>query len=122
MSYLLRFPNFKAKAVTFSYDDGSTNDRRLVKIFNDHGLKATFNLNSGRIRTGDEWSVCEDELLDLYRGHEIAVHGVEHLVGTATFRPKFILTIFSKTASISSRLPQNRKRYGVSVRATTTTS
>ena len=82
MSYLLRFPDFRAKAVTFSYDDGSTNDRRLVKIFNDHGLKATFNLNSGRIRTGDEWSVCEDELLDLYRGHEIAVHGVEHLVGT----------------------------------------
>ena len=82
MSYLLRFPDFKAKAVTFSYDDGSTNDRRLVGIFNDHGLKATFNLNSGRIRRGDEWSVREDELTELYRGHEIAVHGAEHLVGT----------------------------------------
>ena len=34
------------KAVTFSYDDGVTQDRRLIKLFNKYGLKATFNLNS----------------------------------------------------------------------------
>ena len=34
------------KAVTFSYDDGVTQDIRLVEILNRYGLKATFNLNS----------------------------------------------------------------------------
>ena len=37
----------KKKAVTFSYDDGVTQDRRLVELLNRYGLKATFNLNSG---------------------------------------------------------------------------
>ena len=39
--------NGKLKAVTFSYDDGVTQDKRLIEIFNKYGLKATFNLNSG---------------------------------------------------------------------------
>ena len=36
----------KKKAVTFSYDDGVTQDIRLIALFNKYGLKATFNLNS----------------------------------------------------------------------------
>ena len=36
----------KMKAITFSYDDGVTQDKRLVDIFNKYGLKATFNINS----------------------------------------------------------------------------
>ena len=39
--------NGKKKAVTFSYDDGVTQDIRLIEIFNRYGLRATFNLNSG---------------------------------------------------------------------------
>lgn len=39
--------NGKKKAITFSFDDGGTQDFRLVQIFNKYGLKATFNLNSG---------------------------------------------------------------------------
>ena len=31
------------KAVTFSYDDGIEQDRRLVDIFNSYGMKCTFN-------------------------------------------------------------------------------
>ena len=38
--------NGKMKAVTFSYDDGVAQDRRLVEILNKYGLKSTFNLNS----------------------------------------------------------------------------
>lgn len=34
------------KFLTFSYDDGVTQDKRLVKIFNKYHLKATFNINS----------------------------------------------------------------------------
>lgn len=37
----------KQKAVTFSYDDGVCQDRRLVDMFNYYHVKATFNLNSG---------------------------------------------------------------------------
>ena len=36
----------KMKALTFSYDDGVTQDRRLVELFDRYGLKATFNINS----------------------------------------------------------------------------
>ncbi len=34
------------KAVTFSYDDGVTQDIRLIEMFNRYGLKSTFNINS----------------------------------------------------------------------------
>ncbi len=36
----------KKKAVTFSFDDGVTQDIRLLELFNRYGLKSTFNLNS----------------------------------------------------------------------------
>ena len=36
----------KSKAITFSHDDGITQDVRLIEIFNKYNLKATFNINS----------------------------------------------------------------------------
>lgn len=74
------------KAVTFSYDDGICQDRRLVEIFNKYGLKCTFNLNTG-IQSPESCfdienvhiSRMEQEgLEELYRGHEIALHGYTH--------------------------------------------
>ena len=44
----LRFPGGKAKALTFSYDDGVEQDVRLIEIFRQHGLKGTFNINGGQ--------------------------------------------------------------------------
>ena len=41
--------NGKNKAITLSYDDGVMQDKRLVKIFDNYGLKATFNINSGML-------------------------------------------------------------------------
>ena len=38
------FPGGKHKVLTFSYDDGKLEDRRLVEIFNKNGLRGTFNL------------------------------------------------------------------------------
>ena len=43
----IRFPDWKAKAVTFSYDDGVLEDVKLVELFNQYGVKGTFNINSG---------------------------------------------------------------------------
>lgn len=76
MSFQLFYPEFKEKALTFSYDDGQIFDRRLVELFNRYGLKATFHLNSG-ILDADGFAKKE-ELPGLYAGHEIACHGVLH--------------------------------------------
>lgn len=68
-----RFKDGKKHCVTFSYDDGNPADERLVKIFNDHNLKATFHLNSCRINFD----------ASLYEGHEISCHGTTHAALTA---------------------------------------
>lgn len=74
------YPQGKAKALTFSYDDGQEYDRKLVSIFNQYGLKGTFHLNSGTLSgtTGEEDFVTKEEVATLYEGHEVACHGVEH--------------------------------------------
>lgn len=80
------FPGGKTKALTFSYDDGVGQDRRLVALLNRYGLKGTFNLNSGLqdsthhwVRGGVEIRRMDIEgLPDLYRGHEIACHALTH--------------------------------------------
>lgn len=78
------------KALTFSYDDGIEQDRKLVEIFNKYGMKATFNLNTG-IQTPESNFEIEgvyinrmkqEGLEELYRGHEIATHGLTHAAST----------------------------------------
>lgn len=80
--------NGKMKAVTFSFDDGVTQDRRLVEIFNKYNLKATFNINSellgkdGSLMIGEKKinhnKIMPNELSELYKGHEVAVHTLTH--------------------------------------------
>lgn len=81
MRFQLCYPEWKEKAVTFSYDDGQIYDRRLAEMFRHYGLKATFHLNSGRLdqveETGEQY-VSKQELKEVYAGHEIACHGVWH--------------------------------------------
>ena len=78
------------KALTFSYDDGIEQDRKLVEILNKYGMKATFNLNTG-IQTPESNFEIEgvyinrmkqEGLEELYRGHEIATHGLTHAAPT----------------------------------------
>ncbi len=78
----------KYKAVTFSYDDGVTQDQRLISLFDRYGLKGTFNLNSGLF--GKPGSLVREnvtvahvkprseEIAGIYRGHEIAAHTRTH--------------------------------------------
>lgn len=80
--------NGKMKAVTFSFDDGVTQDKRLIEIFNKYNLKATFNINSELLGkegflniNGDKINhtkVMPGEVRDLYKGHEVAVHTLTH--------------------------------------------
>lgn len=70
------YPGGRAKALTFSYDDGVRDDLKLIGIFNRYGMKATFNLNSGALNS--ERKIHADELKEVYAGHEIASHGFVH--------------------------------------------
>lgn len=70
------FPGGKHKALTMSYDDGTTADKRLVDIFNRHGIKGTFHLNAGLFGTGNR--LTEAEAVPLYAGHEVSAHTLTH--------------------------------------------
>lgn len=80
------FPGGRTKAFTLSYDDGVAQDIRLVEIFNKHNLKATFNINSGIQNESSFWinegirihRMNQNEILPLYKGHEVAVHSRTH--------------------------------------------
>lgn len=85
------------KAFTLSYDDGVFQDRRFVALLNKYGLKGTFNINSGLMQEGEasRWTgervmrfknnlvpsvrMIKDGMPELYRGHEVAIHGVKHI-------------------------------------------
>lgn len=70
------FPGGKHKALTMSYDDGRRADERLVGIFNRHGIRGTFHLNSGLL--GDKDRLTAEDAVALYRGHEVSAHTVWH--------------------------------------------
>ncbi len=70
------FPGGKHKVLTMSYDDGREEDRRLVDLFNKHGIKGTFNLNGGIL--DDSRRIPQEEWASLYKGHEIACHTYTH--------------------------------------------
>lgn len=80
--------NGKKKAITFSYDDGVTQDIRLMELFNKYGLKCTFNLNSGFLGQSGELlregvyvrhdKIAPELVRGVYEGHEVATHAVTH--------------------------------------------
>lgn len=88
MKRLMRFPGGKAKTLTFSYDDGISEDMRLAEIFKKHGLKATFNINTGKMSENDitydpgktAQAMCRKDVLKTYGydNFEVAVHTLSH--------------------------------------------
>ena len=78
----------KMKAVTFSYDDGVTQDIRLIELLNKYDLKCTFNINSellsqkGILIRNDQrishYKIHPDDIKYVYEGHEIATHTLTH--------------------------------------------
>ena len=80
--------NGKNKAITFSFDDGVTQDIRLIELFNKYGIKGTFNLNSSLLGLKSELvrndnvishnKVQASEVAKIYAGHEVAVHTLTH--------------------------------------------
>lgn len=86
--FFLRFPGGLAKALTLSYDDGVDLDRRLIGLMQRHGLKGTFNINSGLYAPEDKVypagayhrRMTRQACLDVYAdsGMEVAVHTLTH--------------------------------------------
>ena len=79
----MRFPGGKHKVLTLSYDDGVGADIRLIGIMQQHGLKGTFNVNSGIYpteRTLDTKRMPLHEAKEVYlnSGMEIGVHALTH--------------------------------------------
>ncbi len=82
------WPNGKRKAFTLSYDDGITQDIKLITLLDKFGIKATFNLNSGLFgqsgvvaagkKEVSHIKLKKEEIVSVYKGHEIAAHGQFH--------------------------------------------
>ncbi len=69
------------KIITFSYDGGSIQDKRLIELFNRYNLKGSFNLNYAKLGergtiVKNNKSVCFDkvkskDVFRTYSGHEV---------------------------------------------------
>ena len=78
----------KLKAITFSYDDCTTQDIMLVELLNKYGLKSTFNVNSGLLGTSrilqrkngkvSHYKLSPEDVKYVYEGHEVASHTLTH--------------------------------------------
>lgn len=77
-----------SKIVTFSFDDGVTQDIRFIEILNKYDLKCTFNLNSELLGTEGSLTVLgetvnhikvnKNDVKSIYSGHEVAAHTLTH--------------------------------------------
>ncbi len=84
----MRFPGFRKKALTLSYDDAVEQDIRLIEIMKKNGIKGTFNLNSGLFAAeGTVYPegqvhrrMTKKQAYDLYLSNdmEVAVHAYTH--------------------------------------------
>lgn len=82
----MKLKDGKSKVLTLSYDDGVVQDIRLMEILNQHGIKATFNINTGLYTPEDlqretfcgRMKLSEAQALYTDSGHEVAVHGCTH--------------------------------------------
>ena len=85
---LMRYPGGKPKALTLSYDDGVEQDIRLLAIMRRHGIRGTFNLNSGLFAPGGtvyeagriHRRLTGPGVVELFQnsGMEVAVHALTH--------------------------------------------
>ena len=101
----------KMKAVTFSYDDGVTQDIRLIELMNKYGLKCTFNLNSELlskkgmlVREGQRiatYKIQKEDVKEIYAGHEVAVHTLTHPNLTKCEEQEIIRQVETDRANLS---------------------
>lgn len=82
MNYM-RFPGGKSKVLTLSYDDGVNSDIRFIDILDRHGIKCTFNINTGLfglVSNPIHKRLSKEDAIKVYSNpnHEVAVHTLTH--------------------------------------------
>lgn len=76
---LNRWPGGLTHALTMSYDDGVRFDMRLADIFDAHGIRGTFHLNSNYAMDGsDSWHLDAAQTRELAARHELSLHMHNH--------------------------------------------
>ena len=101
----------KLKAITFSYDDGVTQDIRLIELLNKYNLKCTFNLNSELLgKPGillrenqriSHYEISPEDVKYVYDGHEVAVHTLTHPNLTTLSKPEIIHQVEKDRCNLS---------------------
>lgn len=92
------------KYLTFSFDDGLEQDKKIIQLMKQYGLKGTFNLNAGLlgkknwvgrignvgfteydspghhriVKVQEHFRIPEDEISQVYEGFEVASHAYYH--------------------------------------------
>ena len=119
-SVFVRFPDGRRKALTFSYDDGHPCDERLINIFDKYGLRGTFNINYNSFM--GRFGKTEEDLkkrVELYKNHEVAVHGLTHPHLDTLSQTALTYEIFKDREGLEKLFgepylpPQRPKTYGV---------
>ncbi|MDE7400900.1 MAG: polysaccharide deacetylase family protein [Clostridia bacterium] len=105
----MRFPGGKAKAMTFSYDDGVKADLRLLQVFEKYGLKGAFNLNS-KLFDCENWHGRMDEQTTFnafYKsGQEVALHGARHIFLDKVPLPEAVKEVVDNRAYLEEKFGQ----------------
>ena len=102
---MILYPYGLRKALTLSYDDGVETDIELIRILDEYGILATFNLNSGWF--APEGTVypagtiyrrmSESAIKALYAGgrHEVASHALTHASLSAIPAPRIAYEVLA---------------------------
>ena len=102
---MVLYPYGLRKALTLSYDDGVETDIELIRILDEYGILATFNLNSGWF--APEGTVypagtiyrrmSESAIKALYAGgrHEVASHALTHASLSAIPAPRIAYEVLA---------------------------
>ena len=78
------WPGGRTHALTMSYDDGVKFDPRLADIFDAHGIRGTFHLNSNYPFDGsDDWHMDAAAVRSIAQRHELSLHMHTHPFPTA---------------------------------------
>ena len=104
----MKLKDGKSKVLTLSYDDGVVQDIRFMEILNRHGLKATFNVNTGmfipedtvRERFHGRMKLSEAKQLYIGSGHEVAVHGLTHPFMEKLSQPELLTEVLEDRKNI----------------------
>ncbi|MEG1886928.1 MAG: polysaccharide deacetylase family protein [Oscillospiraceae bacterium] len=98
------YPNGAIKAATFTFDDGINFDKKFINILNGCGMKGTFCVNSGEFDENICWptrdgkdmikKINTDEVAAAYEGHEVCIHGYNHIYWTNHPREQMFEAIY----------------------------